>query len=173
MTVHTSKLILTLVNQLNELATRISTENYVQKEPSLFDCKLFATRSNLLADYLSESRVTLNQLTGAVDQKSTKQVVWLAQRLIDQITAITRELITQNMRHEHYFVINSANNYNCLAKYREYERRLLAMISDRNILREVTTNHILVHKLQQEINTLKWRLVRCRQALIHIERQIK
>ena len=52
-------------------------------------------------------------------------------------------------------------------------RRLLAMIRDRDSVRQNTVDKTRQQQLQQEIAALEGRLTRCRQALTRIERLIE
>ncbi|MBI0221119.1 primosomal replication protein, partial [Yersinia pestis subsp. pestis] len=63
--------------------------------------------------------------------------------------------------------------YHKLAEHQDYERRILAMIQDRES--QLGRQSLLVEqqKIQKELAALEGRLMRCRQALIRIERSIE
>ncbi|BAE73962.1 Primosomal replication protein N'' [Sodalis glossinidius str. 'morsitans'] len=170
---HASQLITALGARLNELAARIDTQGHPLVQQSRFDPLLFSARGNRLQDYLSESRATLSHLTSAVEQGRTERVAWLAQRLTDQMLALSRELATQNLRHEHPASTPAEDVYARLAEHQDYERRLLAMICDRDSLRTAANDLARTRQLQQEIAALEGRLMRCRQALTRLEYQIE
>lgn len=168
-----SQLITVLGTRLNDLAARIEAQGQPPVKQSRFDHLLFITRGNRLGDYLSESRATLSHLTSAVEQGRIERVAWLAQRLTDQMLALSRELATQNLRQERSAVAPAEDVYARLAEHQNYERRLLAMIRDRDSLRAATDDLARARQLQQEIAALERRLQRCRQALSRLEYQIE
>lgn len=170
---HASQLITVLDGQLNDLAARIDAQGQALVQQSRFDPLLFSTRGNRLGDYLSESRATLLHLTSAVEQGRTERVAWLAQRLTDQMLALSRELATQKLRQERPSTAPAEDIYARLAECQDYERRLLAMIRDRDSLRSAADDLPRARRLQQEIAALEGRLMRCRQALTRLEYQIE
>ncbi|MBT9432544.1 primosomal replication protein [Candidatus Sodalis endolongispinus] len=170
---HASQLITVLDGQLNDLAARIDAQGHTLVRQSRFDPLVFSTRGNRLGDYLSESRATLSHLTSAVEQGRTERVAWLAQRLTDQMLALTRELATQKLRQERPSTASAEDVYARLAECQDYERRLLAMIRDRDSLRSAADGLPRARRLQQEIAALEGRLMRCRQALTRLEYQIE
>jgi len=171
--VHSSKLLTTLNHQLDGLAARITTGKHAKVEQSRFDYQLFQTRGNRLEDYLAESRETLQRLSVAADSGHTDRVAWLAQRLIEQITALARELATQDLRRQQPASVVEEDYYAKLSEHQDYERRLLAMIRDRDSLRDSTGDSVRQQQLQQEIAALEGRLSRCRLAMARIERLIE
>lgn len=170
---HPSQLITALGAQLDELAARIDAQGHPLLQQSRFDPLLFSLRGNRLHDYLFESRATLSHLTRAVAQSRTERVAWLAQRLTDQMLALSRALATQNSRHEHPASALAEDVYVRLAEHQDYERRLLAMIRDRDSSRIAANDLARARQLQQEIAALEGRLMRCRQALTRMEYQIE
>ncbi len=57
-----------------------------------FDRQLFRTRSTVIQDYLAEMQTNLDELRHAVESEQQEQVVWLAEHLTEQITALHREI---------------------------------------------------------------------------------
>ncbi|MGL9722360.1 primosomal replication protein PriC [Sodalis sp. (in: enterobacteria)] len=168
---HASQLITVLGTRLNDLAVRIEAQGHPVVKQSRFDHLLFSSRGNRLGDYLSESRATLAHLTSAVEQGRTERVAWLAQRLTDQMLALSRELATQNLRQA--APAAPEDIYARLAEHQDYERRLLAMIRDHDSLLAAADDLSRARQLQQEIAALEGRLQRCRQALTRLEYQIE
>ncbi len=168
-----NKFINALSEQLNALAARIEATGHNIATQSRFDHKLFQSRGTGLADYLAESRLTLQHLTLAAEQGRTEQVAWLAQRLADQMTALARELSTLDLRRQQQPVAAPADDYARLAEHQDYERRLMTLIRDRESLRQNSDDRGRQHQLQQEIAALEGRLTRCRQALTRIEKRIE
>lgn len=171
--VHSSRLLTTLNDQFNALAKRVDAAGHQPVAQSRFDHQLFQSRGTRLDDYLAESRQTLQRLTLTVDRGYTERVAWLAQRLIDQMTALARELATQDLRRAQPAKAAPVDYYARLNEHQDYERRLVAMIRDRDSLRQNTGDYARAQQLQQEIAALEGRLARCRQALARIERQIE
>lgn len=170
---HSSRLLTTLNDQFNTLAARIASGQHASVAQSRFDHQLFQSRGTRLEDYLTESRETLQRLTLAVENGHTDRVAWLAQRLIDQMTALARELATQDLRRQLPAPAVAVDYYAKLSEHRDYERRLLGMIRDRDSLRLTSPDGGRQQQLQQEIAALEGRLARCRQALARIERKIE
>lgn len=169
----TSQLLITLSDRLAALAVQIEAVDNQQAAQPRFAHTLFQTRGARLADYLAESRLTLQQLTQSAEQGNAERVAWLAQRLIDQITALARELATLDLRRAQPARAEPKDNYARLDEHQDYERRLIAMIRDRESLRSNAGDGPRQQQLQQEIAALEGRLSRCRQALRRIERQIE
>ncbi|MEA9390828.1 primosomal replication protein [Acerihabitans sp. TG2] len=170
---YSSKLLTTLNDKLDGLAARITAGKHVNVEQSRFDYQLFQTRGHRLEDYLAESRETLQRLSVTADSGHADRVAWLAQRLIDQMTALARELATQDLRRQQPATVVEIDHYAKLSEHQDYERRLLTMIRDRDSLRQSTDDSTRQQQLQQEIAALEGRLSRCRQAVIRIERLIE
>lgn len=116
----------------------------------------------------------MTQLKQVVEENRLQQVAFLADKLVAQISALQRELATQKIRksnpepREH-----QSDPYHKLAEHQDYERRILAMIQDRES--QLGRQSLLVEqqKIQKELAALEGRLMRCRQALIRIERSIE
>ncbi|WP_413734840.1 primosomal replication protein PriC [Sodalis sp. RH21] len=170
---HSSRLLTTLGDQFSALAARIDAGEHTSVAQSRFDHQLFQSRGTRLEDYLAESRETLQRLSLAADGGHTDRVAWLAQRLIDQMTALARELATQDLRRQQPQKTPAVDYYTKLNEHQDYERRLLTMIRDRDSLRANTGDSARQQQLQQEIAALEGRLARCRQALARLERQIE
>ncbi|TKI06257.1 primosomal replication protein PriC [Martelella alba] len=167
-----SSLIQTLSDRLTELAQRIDSSDADAIAQSRFDHRLFQCRGTTLRDYLTDSQRTLRQLTEAAEQARTEQVAWLAQRLVDQITALAREIATGNLRRRPP-AEQPTDPYARLAQHQDYARRLTNLIRDRESLLRDAGNPVRQQQLQREIAALEGRLARCRQALTRLEQQIE
>lgn len=111
-------------------------------------------------------------LTNATEQGRTERMAWLAQLLTDQMLALSRELSPQNLRQASRATAPE-DIYALLTKHQDYERRLLAIIRDRDSLLAAADDLARAQQLQQEIAALEDRLQRCRQALTRLEYQIE
>ncbi len=138
-----------------------------------FDKKLFTTHSTQLKDYLAEAQANLAQLQLSVKTGKTEQVAFVAEKLVAQIAALTRELATWKLRASEPQKPAPENLYEKLSTHQDYERRLLAMISDRESRLGIQTSLSAQQQLQREIAAQEGRLQRCRQAIARIERAIE
>ncbi|MDX7987964.1 prephenate dehydrogenase [Xenorhabdus sp. 12] len=141
-----------------------------------FDQSLFHHHSNKLGGYMQEIKQNMEQLKTCVTSNRIEQVTFLSERLVTQIEALKREIATQTLRQqEDKFERHSQERdlYQRLAEHQDYERRLMAMVDDRELQlnKQVTLEN--KYKLQKEIAALAGRLARCRQALMRIERTIE
>ncbi|AOM41127.1 primosomal replication protein PriC [Xenorhabdus hominickii] len=141
-----------------------------------FDQTLFHRYSNKLGGYMQEIKQNMEQLKSCVKDNRIEQVKFLSERLLTQIEALKREISTQALRkQEDKFERRSQERdlYQRLAEHQDYERRLMAMVDDRELQLNKQVTLANKHKLQQEIAALAGRLARCRQALMRIERSIE
>ena len=94
----TTRLLHSLENQLAELAVRVAPmANHATLSPR-FDRQLFRTRSTQMQAYLNEASDRLTELKLAVERQQLPQVAWLAEHLVAQIAAISRETATWSLR---------------------------------------------------------------------------
>lgn len=169
----TKRLLQTLEQQITALANNIQPQGDMPIPQARFDIALFSNRGTRLRDYLAEIQKNFAQLQTAVKDKRTAQVAFLAERLVAQITALQRELATLMLRRKNQpKVVAEVDLYHKLAEHQDYERRLLSMIQDRESLLGTQTTLAAQKKLQQEVAAIEGRLLRCRQALARIERNI-
>jgi len=127
-----------------------------------FDTQLFRTKGTRLADYLLEVEQNFARLCEGTDDLARSH--WLAEHLVDQIAALQREASTQQLRlrREQPQRDHRAAKYQ---EYREFERRLLAMIDQREQRLAMAETLAVQHQLKQDLETLEGRLARCRQAI--------
>ncbi|MCH9405535.1 primosomal replication protein PriC [Pantoea agglomerans] len=131
-----------------------------------FDTQLFRTKGTRLADYLLEVEQNFARLCDS--SHDLARSAWLAERLVDQIAALQREASTQQLRTRREQAIRNprAAKYQ---EYREFERRLLAMIDQREQRLALAETLAVQHQLKQDLETLEQRLARCRQAIRSVE----
>lgn len=169
----TTSLLNALRTRIEELAIAIAPLAQQRTSQARFDRKLFATPSTQLKDYLQEVHVNMDKLQSCVEQARADQVSFLAEKLVEQIAALQRELATKELRQTEQQQPEAENFYQKLATHQDYERRLQAMINDRESQHAQQTTLVGQQKLQREILALEGRLQRCRQALVRIERVIE
>jgi primosomal replication protein N'' len=131
-----------------------------------FDSLLFNCKGTRLADYLQEIEHNFQQLQTAGDDLDRSR--WLAERLVDQIAALQREASTQQLRtrRERPPAHRRDDKYQ---EYREYERRLQAMIDQREQRLALAETLAVQQQLKQDLEVLEGRMARCRQAIRAVE----
>lgn len=170
----TERILYVLDQQIETLAREIEPIGHVSASQARFDVALFSTKGTRLRDYLAEIKINLQQLNQEVVEKRSAQVAFIAERLVAQITAMQRELATQTLRETHQTPERkSHDNYTRLAETQQFERRLVAMIEDRETTLGQLATFADQQRVQKELAALEGRLMRCRQALAKIERQIE
>lgn len=170
----TEKLLQVLESQIETLSAQLAPQANTPSQQARFDLNLFSNHGNRFRDYLQEVRKNMAQLKQVVAENRLQQVAFLAEKLVAQISALQRELATQKLRQSNPEPReNQLDPYHKLAEYQDYERRLLAMIQDRES--QLGKQNLLSEqqKMQKELAALEGRLMRCRQALIKIERSIE
>ena len=170
----TERILHVLDQQIVTLSREIEPIGHVSATQARFDIALFSTKGTRLRDYLAEIKNNLRQLNQEVVEKRSAQVAFIAERLVAQITAMQRELATQTLRKTHQTPERkSHDNYTRLAETQQFERRLIAMIEDRETTLGQLATFSDQQRVQKELAALEGRLMRCRQALAKIERQIE
>lgn len=169
----TASLLQALDARVAELAANIAPVSRQRVPHARFDNRLFTTHSTELKDYLAETQANLDQLHLSVENGKAEQVAFLAEKLVAQIAALTRELATWKMRANEPQKAPPENLYEKLATHQGYERRLLALIADRESKLGMQTTFSAQQHLQREIAAQEGRLQRCRQAIARIERAIE
>lgn len=170
----TEKLLQVLESQIEALSAQIAPQANTPSQQARFDLNLFSNHGNRFRDYLQEVRKNMTQLKQVVEENRLQQVAFLADKLVAQISALQRELATQKIRKSNPEPRDHQSApYHKLAEHQDYERRILAMIQDRES--QLGQQSLLVEqqKIQKELAALEGRLMRCRQALIRIERSIE
>ena len=144
----TERILHVLDQQIETLSREIEPIGHVSATQARFDIALFSTKGTRLRDYLAEIKNNLRQLNQEVAEKRSAQVAFIAERLVAQITAMQRELATQTLRKTHQTPERkSHDNYTKLAETQQFERRLIAMIEDR----ETTLGQLSTFSDQQRV----------------------
>ncbi|WP_455427233.1 primosomal replication protein PriC [Dryocola sp. LX212] len=169
----TASLLQALDARVAELAAAIEPLSLQRASQARFDKQLFNTHSTQLKDYLAEAQANLAQLQLSVKTGRTEQVAFLAEKLVAQLAALQRELATWKLRTSEPQKPAPENLYEKLSTHQDYERRLQAMIGDRESQLGIQTTLAGQQQLQREIAAQEGRLQRCRQAIARIERAIE
>ncbi|KUQ46271.1 primosomal replication protein N'' [Klebsiella aerogenes] len=165
----TTRLLQTLKNQLAELAPQVAPLSSHATLSPRFDRQLFRTRDTQMQAYLDEAQHNLAELQHAVEHQHLPQVAWLAERLVAQIAAISRETATWSLRQWDSASPTLNRWQRRRLQHQEYERRLLAMRNDRQRQLASATTLAEQQRLTKEVEAYAGRLARCRDALENIE----
>ncbi len=168
----TTRLLHSLENQLAELATQVAPLAEHATLSPRFDSHLFCTRSTRMQAYLDEAREHFTELKQAVERQQLPQVAWLAERLVAQIAAISRETATWSLRTWDSASPTLNRWQRRRIQHQEYERRLLAMRNDRQRQLAQATSLDEQQRLAKEVEAYAGRLARCRDALEKIENRL-
>ncbi|WP_408900314.1 primosomal replication protein PriC [Photobacterium piscicola] len=168
----------TLIEQLQHQAEEADRLRGEAQRP-LFDQQLFRHRSKLLTPCVVE--ITQELATLQKEQQAGKllpeRTQHMCEKLIAQINAIQRELATQHIRKNEPQQAakwqRSINDvYQDLNKHRDWERRLKAMLRDKESLLNRCGSQLEQQQAQKEILALEGRISRCQAALITLENEI-
>lgn len=163
-----------LEDKLEQLASAVQPHANKRTPQARFDDQLFYAHSTRLGDYLDEIRKSMVLLRQSVADQRTERVAFMAERVVMQMSALQRELATQTLRKAEERPVPVAENlYEKLAKHQDYERRLRAMIADRESQLNTCSRLVEQQNLQRDIAAQEGRLQRCLQALKRIERAIE
>ncbi|WP_253378782.1 primosomal replication protein N'' [unidentified bacterial endosymbiont] len=169
----TDLLLETLQNQLTALRAQATPlMGHATLKPR-FDRQRFRTRSTLIRDYLAETQTYLDELRHAVENHQQEQVVWLAEHLTEQITALHREIAAWPLRVWDSPSPGPGKWQRKRLENQEFERRLFEMKREREMRLNAAETLEEQQLLMREITALEGRMVRCRQALEDIERVIE
>jgi len=185
-----------VLDDLTEQAKIIDAENqqtkshYLLKDKDVFSEALFATNSDRIQPYVDEIRGKTIELSRLLSNGKNELSQNRLQCIEQQISAILNAIRSNKGIHQEAQYRLTAINarrykkaakqlfkssqalYQQLSEHHEFERRLLAMLNERELLRKSATP-TKAKKLSDEVLALHQRLGRCRQAISKIERQIE
>lgn len=131
-----------------------------------FDSQLFRCKGTRLTDYLQEIEQNFQRLCAHANDLS--RITWLAEHLVDQIAALQREASTQQLRLPREQPHSNPREAK-LQEYCEYERRLQAMLDQREQRLALAETLAVQQQLKQDLEILEGRMMRCRQAIRSVE----
>lgn len=170
----TASLLRVLEQQIQQIAQAIADAPAGAVMQPRFDDQLFSQRDSRLSHYLAEVDKNLLHLKQEVKNGRQQQVAFLAEKIVAQISALQRELATLKIREKNTVAVKSNGDiYQALAQHQDYERRLQAMLRDKESQLLLQTTISAQQHIQKELAALEGRLMRCRQALKRIEKQIE
>jgi len=185
-----------VLDSLTEQAKIIDIENaqtkshYLLKDKDVFSEALFATNSDKIQPYVDEVRGKTMELSRLLHHGKKELSQNRLQGIEQQISAIVNAIRSNKGIHQEAQYRLTAINarrykkaakqlfkssqalYQQLSEHHEFERRLLAMLDERELLRKSATP-AKAKKISDEVLALHQRLGRCRQAISKIERQIE
>ncbi|EAR56221.1 hypothetical primosomal replication protein N'' [Photobacterium sp. SKA34] len=170
--------LISLIEQLKLQAADVDRKRGESFKP-LFDETLFKTRSKLLTPCVNEvhNELQLLQKEQQAGRLLPARTQHLCEKIVSQIQAIQRELATLNIRKKEpknqagwRRPINEI--YQDLNQHKDWERRLKAMLRDKELLISRCASQFEQQQLQKEILALEGRISRCQAALIKIETDI-
>ncbi len=147
-----------------QLAAQVAPLAHHATLSARFDRQLFRTRSTLMQDCLEEAQ-HFTELRQAVEQQQLPQVARLAERLVAQVAALSREAATWPLRSWDSASSGINRWQRRRLQHQEYERRLLAMRNDRQRQLAQATTLDEQQRLAKEVDACAARLARCRDAL--------
>jgi primosomal replication protein N'' len=185
-----------VLDDLTEQAKIVDAENqqtkshYLLKDKDVFSEALFATNSDRIQPYVDEIRGKTIELSRLLEHGKKELSQNRLQGIEQQISAIINAIRSNKGIHQEAQYRLTAINarrykkaakqlfkssqalYQQLTEHHEFERRLLAMLNERELLRKTATPS-KAKSLSDEVLALHQRLGRCRQAISKIERQIE
>lgn len=173
-----------------DIENQQTKSHYLLKDKDIFSEALFSTNSDKILDYVEEVRSKTIELSRLLHQGKKEFSQSRLQSIEQQISAIVNAIRSNKGLHQEaqnrLTAINARRYkkaakqlfkssqalYQQLSEHHEFERRLLAMLNEREQLRKNATPS-KANKLSNEVLALHQRLGRCRQAISKIERQIE
>lgn len=168
----TALLLQTLDRQLAELRQQVMPLADHTALSARFDRQLFRTRSTQLRACLDEADDNLQALRQAVEEARLPQVVWLAEHLVCQMAAISRETASWSLRGWDSPSPGIARWQRKRLQHQEFERRLTEMKVEREQRLARTANFDQQQQLLREVQLYSERLARCQHALSAIDAKL-
>lgn len=162
-----------VINDLKDKALQLDNKRGPHHH-CLFDKQLFHCSATLLHPCVLEAEQTLHSLQHT--SKSPEQTQFMADKLIQQIEAVQRELATcslreqepepQALRSKPLYILNQE-----LAQHQQWMQKLNLLVDEKTALFHSAPN---THKAQyrQVLNMAKQRVERCQTAILKLEKQI-
>jgi len=168
---------------------------------NLFSSELFICQSDQFSPYVKETQRKISEFSRLVAANKIALSMALLQHIEQQVSALANALLSNSVIHQAAKLSFDANNkvrirkskakqaekYNQLTKkvmltshqlyqklneHHEFERRLMDMVAERELMRAKCKKHESA-KLSTEVLALHQRLGRCRKAISTIERDIE
>lgn len=186
--------------QIDIRNTQVKAHRLIENN-NLFSLTLFATQSDQFSPYIKEVKRRISEFSRLVAANKIELSKILLQQIEQQISAISNALHSNSVMHQAAKLSFDANNkvrikkakvkqaskyseltknimlnshqlYQKLTEHHEFERRLMDMVAEREVVRSKCKSHES-EKLSTEVLALHQRLGRCRKAISTIERDIE
>ncbi len=169
------------IQQLKQRSAQLDKQRGEQYN-ALYDARLFQTQSKLLLPYVEEIQqtyATIENIHQSQQEETTgslERIQYLSEKLIQQIEAVYRELVTTDVRRkekrpQRYKVKTIHQLYEDLKQHQEWARRLQEMSKEAELnIEQVDASEKA--QLQQYILQTDQRLARCQEAIKRIEQAI-
>lgn len=174
---HTNKLksyLEQLLNDAKQLDERPFTNN-----KALFDRVLFKCGSRKLTPYVKEAFLTYTAIQQTQEQNLDKieQIEHLTTRLLNQISALKREIATHQLRCGQQTSCNNTTAtlselYSQLAQHNEWERRLIEMVCTKDASWRAASGKNK-SQAKQTLVVVEQRLARCQKSKKAIKMDIQ
>lgn len=158
------KNLLTLLkNQIDQLEQQVNSSEQPEFREYYFDEHLFYTSKMEinLSFYLNKIKQTYQALSDNVIVQKSEQITFLSESLVNQITALTRELATHKLRKKDPEININETLYEKHSRHLDYLRRLQEMKYELELSPETID--------YPKIATIDNRIYRCKQAIKKIE----
>jgi len=186
--------------QIDARNTQVKAHRLLENN-NLFSLTLFASQSDQFQPYIKEVQRRISEFSRLVSANKIELSKVLLQQIEQQISAISNALQSNAVMHQAAKLSYDANNkvriknakvkqankyseltknimlnshqlYQKLTEHHEFERRLMDMVTERELMRSKCKSHES-EKLSNEVLALHQRLGRCRKAISTIERDIE
>lgn len=157
---------------------------FIQSQPSLFNNRLFASKSLKLTDYVDEISAALKSLPPLEHRHAYQFAITKIGEQIEAVIKVlkstpvwAKENVAKSKKQQVYrqavakIMQSSHELYQELSQNHEFERRLLEMLQERERTLAEASNQD-AQRLQKEIFALHMRLGRCRKAIAVVEDKI-
>ncbi|OCG00861.1 primosomal replication protein PriC [Gilliamella sp. wkB112] len=162
-----SKLLTTLQQQIEVLEQTIKVVDFADYQEYYFDEQLFFS-NKIIEDknfYLEKIKQTYQALAENVRLQNIEQITFLSEVLVNQITALTREIATHKLRQNKTKTIIEETLAEKHSRHLDYLRRLQEMKYELELSPEGMD--------YKKIATLDNRIYRCEQAIKKIENDLE
>lgn len=145
---------------------------------ALFDRTLFKCSSTLLTPYVKEALLLYKELKALQSKQNSNQAQaeYLSERLVNQITAVQRELATHKLQFCDFSTPQDQTElselYQELMQHNEWERRLIEMVTTKQQLWQ-SASKSTKNQAKKALVLTEQRLARCQKSKLAIEKLIE
>lgn len=165
-----NKLLNKIKQQITVISTLINQDKYRQ-QTAFFDPHLFisATSPQYYRTYLDEVNQNFLSLTSAVEKNQAEKAEFLSEKLINQISALTRALANDHRVTNEIITQETESLSQKYARHLDYLRRLQTMKYEIEYQIKQAPSSQKKQQLDQENARLDSRINRCQKAITELE----